>query len=125
MGKHTILAPSFTRQDDRGIFTEVINSGHWESLITGQMQEGAVLGNHYHQETTVFFFLTSGRVRIKTVHIQTGAQDEFQLEAEQGVMLIPYESHAIHFEALSTFMMLKSLHYDPAQPDTYPYRVED
>ena len=125
MGKYTILAPSFIRQDDRGIFTEVINSGHWESLVTGQMKAGAVLGNHYHKETAVFFFLTSGSVRIKTVHVETGAQDEIQLEAEQGVMLVPYESHAIHFEQLSTFIMLKSLHYDPAQPDTYPHVIED
>src|SRR5687767_14650779 len=111
MGHHEIIAPSFTRTDERGVFTEILNDGRWESLLAGQMKAGAVMGNHYHKETLVFFFLTSGSANIKTLHIDTRVRDEFRLEAQQGVILNPNESHAILFEQDSGFIMLKSLRY--------------
>ena len=81
------------------------------------------MGNHYHKLTTVFFFLTRGSARIRTVHVQTGERDEFTLPANRGVMLKTNESHAICFLEESDFILLKSRRYDPADPDTYPFDV--
>lgn len=83
------------------------------------------MGDHFHKRTRVFLFLTSGRAGIKTVDLETGATDAFELSGSQGVYLEPGESHAIRYAEDSEFVMLKSLPYDPAEPDTYPYPVSD
>jgi dTDP-4-dehydrorhamnose 3,5-epimerase-like enzyme len=123
--EHAVLKPSFSRTDERGAFHEVLNDGTWQSLITGAMQPGAVLGDHYHKLTRIFFFITKGSVSIKTVHVETGARDEFALGSNEGVFLAVNESHAIKFMEQSEFIMLKSLRYDPDAPDTYHFSVED
>lgn len=122
---HELLSPSFERNDERGLFREVLNEGQWEALICGRMKAGAVLGNHYHMRTMVFFYLTSGAASIKTIHIETGERDQFTLQANQGVFLRTNESHAIYFLKESDFVMLKSHRYDPADPDTFHFPVPE
>ncbi len=122
---HDKISPSFERNDERGLFQEVLNDGHWENLIRGQMNTGAVIGNHYHKETVVFFYLTKGSARVRTVNVNSGAREDFGLQANQGILLKVNESHAIRFEEQSEFIMLKSLRYDPKNPDTYAFPVED
>ncbi len=121
---HDIVRPSFARNDGRGLFVEVLNGSTWASLITGDMRPGAVLGHHYHKLTDVFFYVVQGSVEIKTLHVDTGATDQFTLGGSEGVVLHTFESHAIHFLAQTQFIMMKSLRYDPANPDTYELRVE-
>lgn len=120
---HDIVKPTFTRTDARGLFMEVLNDGRWETLLTGTMNPGAVLGDHYHKETIVFFFLTRGAAHIKTIDVETRARDAFDLRSGEGVLLHTGESHAIHFAELSDFIMLKSKRYDPANPDTFEFVV--
>ncbi|MGO9566443.1 MAG: cupin domain-containing protein [Desulfomonilaceae bacterium] len=122
---HEILTPSFERTDDRGIFREVLNDGNWEALICGRMNPDAVIGNHYHKKTTIFFYLTSGLARVTTIHVETEDKDAFLLHSGQGVKLNTNESHAIRFIEESDFVMLKSLRYNPADPDTYHFPVKD
>ena len=81
---HEIIVPSFERSDERGTFQEVLNDGRWEALIRGSMKPGAVMGNHYHKHTLIFFYLTAGSATIKTVHVETGETDEFQLKSGAG-----------------------------------------
>jgi dTDP-4-dehydrorhamnose 3,5-epimerase-like enzyme len=121
---HKILKPSFVRTDERGVFTEVLNEGHWETLIAGEMNPGGVMGNHYHRETTVFFYIVRGSAEVKTLHVSTAARDGFQLASGEGVMLHSHESHAIHFLERTEYIMLKSKRYDSANPDTFELRVE-
>jgi dTDP-4-dehydrorhamnose 3,5-epimerase-like enzyme len=118
-----IIKPTFERNDDRGIFRELINIGNWESLANGQMRPGAVMGNHYHKRTQVYFHLLQGSARIRTVRVDTGERDEFLLNANQGVILVANESHAIEFLEESQFLMLKSRRFDAADPDTYHFDV--
>lgn len=122
---HELVTPSFDRKDDRGTFQEVLNGGHWEALIRGTMKPGAVMGNHYHRKTAIFLYLISGATQIKTVHVDTGVKDQFLLTAGHGVVLGTDESHAIRFLEDSEFIMLKSHKYDPEDPDTFVYPVED
>lgn len=120
---HPILSPQFERTDSRGVFRELLNEGTWESLLTGTMNAGAVMGNHYHRHTRIYFYLASGAVRIRTIHVETGARDTFRLAAGQAVILQTDESHAIEFVESSSFIMLKSRRYRLDDPDTYPYDV--
>ena len=120
---HEILRPLFERRDDRGVFREVLNGFSAQTLVTGTMRAGAVMGNHYHRKTRLFFYLARGGASVRTVHVETGARDEFSLGENQGIFLEPNESHAIRFTAESDFIMLKSLRYDPEDPDTYDLPV--
>jgi quercetin dioxygenase-like cupin family protein len=122
---HEILAPAFERNDERGLFREILNQGKWEALITGRMNPGAVIGNHYHKKTHIFFHLSTGSTRIRTIQIGTGEMEDFLLRGGQGIMLPTNESHAIRFLEESEFLMLKSLKYDPSDPDTFDFPVED
>lgn len=120
---HEILKPGFERNDDRGIFREILNSGHWEAMNWALMNEGSVLGNHYHKKTIVFLYVVSGCARIRTVNINTEERDEFVVMEGQGVMLKTLESHAIHFVEQSQVIMLKSSRFDPNDPDTFHHTV--
>jgi quercetin dioxygenase-like cupin family protein len=122
---HQILRPTFERRDDRGLFQEIVNGPSFAAVSRGRMGAGAVMGNHYHRKTRLFFFLSSGRARIRTIEVATGATDTFTLAEGEGVYLEPGESHAVRYETESEFVMLKSLPYDPKEPDTYAYPVPD
>ena len=121
---HEIVTPGFTRLDERGEFMEVLNAGEWRCVITGHMVANAVLGNHYHNRVRVFFFLQSGEVEIRTVHVKTSTRGYLKLTQKQGVFLEPGESHVIRFLSPSEFLMLKSERYDPSDPDTIHFPVE-
>ncbi len=121
---HDILKPTFTRTDARGVLHEILNQGSWESIVGGTMNPGAVMGNHYHKETLVFFYLLSGSATVKTIDVASGARDEFRLEAHEGVLFPVNETHAVRFGEVSDFLMLKSKQYDPQNPDTFAYPVD-
>jgi dTDP-4-dehydrorhamnose 3,5-epimerase-like enzyme len=121
--RHDVLVPTFQRRDGRGLFVEAVNGGPWETLIVGTMKRGAELGHHYHKQTVVLFWLTKGRAEVAIVHVETGEQERLELDALQGVRLLANESHVIRFLEDSEFVMLKSLRYDPDDPDTFAYPV--
>ena len=116
---HEILTPAFSRRDERGSFTEIMTGFPSKALLAGRMNAGAVMGNHYHRRTRVFFFLQSGSVQVRTLHAETRGRDAFALIAGQGVLLEPNESHAILFTEDSEWLMLKSEAHDPGDPDTF------
>ena len=120
---HPILRPTFERRDERGLFSEIVNGFSFAAVSRGRMRAGAVMGNHFHKKTRIFFFLVSGSAAVRTVDVATGATDAFPLAEGEGVYLEPGESHSIRYETESEFLMLKSLAYDPTQPDTFPYPV--
>jgi len=120
---HEILRPRFERRDERGVLREVLNGFPAQTVLCGRMQAGAVMGNHFHKKTRVFFYLLRGEARVETVNVETSARDAFSLSENQGVFLEVGESHAIRYVSESDFLMLKSLPYDPADPDTYAYPV--
>lgn len=122
---HKILLTIFERNDQRGVFREILNEGQWEALIAGRMNPQAVIGNHYHKKTIIFFHISKGTASINTINVDTGRRDDFLLHSGQGVILPTHESHAIRFLEESDFIMLKSVKYDPADPDTFDFPIED
>lgn len=120
---HQLLGPRFERADSRGVFREILSGFPAGTVVSGRMGAGAVMGNHYHRKTRVFFHLLSGRAGVRTVDIETGRLDKFLIGENEGVFLEPGESHAIRFLVDSEFLMLKSLPYDPQDPDTFAHAV--
>lgn len=121
--KTKILLPTFVRQDERGSLVELLNGQEIESVSCGQMRKGAIMGNHYHKQTSVFFFLTSGAARVKNLHVKTKKRESFELRKNEGTMFEPFVTHAIMFYQDSTFIMLKTKKYDAKNTDTFAYKV--
>lgn len=122
---HEIRRPAFERRDERGVFRELLSDFPAGTVVCGDMAAGAVMGNHYHRRTRVFFHVLAGRAAVSTVHVESGAQERFLLAENEGVFLEPGESHAIRFLVDSQFLMLKSEPYDPADPDTIAFPVPE
>ena len=116
-----VLRPSFTREDDRGVLRELLNSGEWRSVVQGEMVPGSTMGNHYHKETLVFFFLLTGRASVILEDVATGQRGTLELKALEGIIFQTDESHVLTFEERTEYLMLKSLPYDPDNPDTYEH----
>ena len=121
MSEDRILRPSFTREDERGLLRELLNEGEWRSVVTGKMLAGSHMGNHYHKETLVFFFLLSGHADVILEDVATGTRSTLQLKALEGIIFQTNESHVLTFTESTEYLMLKSLPYDPANPDTYEH----
>jgi len=122
-GASRIVTAGFERRDERGVFREVLNGFEARTFVCGEMKKGAVLGNHYHKRTRVFFYLTRGAAQVATLNVETGEKDSFGLKENQGCFFEVNETHAVYFTEDGRFAMLKSLAYDPADPDTFPHPV--
>ncbi len=122
---HQIIEPIYTRQDVRGEFQEIIRDYPWYTVIAGQMHPGSEMGHHYHIETLVFFYLLSGSASIRMIDVGTKEKSSLDIRAGQGVLLVPNQAHAIRFLQESNFLMLKSIGYNPENPDTYSFPVPD
>ena len=114
-----ILSPTFVREDDRGLFVEVLNEGPWETVVHGEMHAGAVMGEHYHRQCRAYFYLMSGEAIINVRHLVDGTEDTITLAAQRGVYFLPFEVHRIEFLAESTFLLLKSYRYRDDEPDIF------
>ena len=118
-----VRAPSFTRVDARGTLHELMNAGTWKSVLYGRMKRHAIMGNHYHKQTDVLFFLARGRAEVLCVNPRTGRRRRATLNHLEGILLPAWTAHAIRFAASSAFVILKSRRYDQKRPDTFPYPV--
>lgn len=118
-----VIKPTYIREDERGVFNEILNGEEWKNISFGSMKMGAVMGNHYHKEAKIFFFLTRGAARIDLIDIKTKEVQKIDIEKGMGVILDPNFSHAIRFKEPSDFVMGKSIEYIGPESDTYPYQV--
>lgn len=115
--------PIFEREDKRGTFSELVNTGTWESLVHCRMKTGAVMGNHYHDHTIVLIYLLEGAAEVKTVDVRSGEARETPVKASQGYVFRPEEARVIRYLQESTVLLMKSHRYDPDDPDLIDYDV--
>jgi len=83
------------------------------------------LGNHYHKETEVFFYLINESAKVDVINVKTKEMETFNLRTNEGVIFKTNYAHAIRFLEESNFMMGKSLPYNSSAPDTYPLEVPE
>ncbi|MDA1196506.1 MAG: hypothetical protein O2779_00915 [Nanoarchaeota archaeon] len=114
------VKPSFTRKDERGLFQEVLNGGNWKVLLQGHMKPDAIMGNHFHKKTDIFFFLPSGKADVYLEHSDTGEKEECKLVAQEGIHISRLVSHAIKYTAESTFILLKT-NFDADDEDLHEH----
>lgn len=120
-----IKKPVFQRIDRRGSFIELINSGQWQAIIYGKMKKKAIMGGHYHQITTVLFWLLTGEAKIKILNLKTNKKSLISLSAGQGYIFRPKEARMIKFLKTGRYLMAKSHRYNPKKPDLIDYAEKD
>ncbi len=115
----------FTRLDQRGLFIECANGEPWQSVNSGKMRKGAVMGHHYHKKSRVLFFLLSGSVSgsMRSVKSTRAKVKKFNLTPNQGIIFEPYETHALTFTAGGYFILLKTKAFSLTNPDIFPAKV--
>lgn len=118
-----ILRPIYTREDARGIFQEIIRGSPWLTIIVGQMNTGSQIGQHYHLETLLFFYVMSGAVIVTIENVETSERFHVNLKKKEGILLKPMHAHVIRFIEKTDYLLLKSNSYDPENPDTFPYEM--
>lgn len=121
--KITILSPTHVREDERGTFLELVNDQTVRNISYGSMRKGAVMGNHYHKKTSVYFFLTLGHATVTNLDVRSGERATFDLQKNQGTMFKPFITHAIAFKEDSTFILLKTKPYSEKNSDTFKHIV--
>ena len=121
--KSKVLKPTFSRHDERVDFFEMLNGLRWENISYGKMKKGAIMGNHYHKKTGVFFFILSGLATVKIMHVKSKKRESLLLASNEGIIFDKNSSHAIIFSEESLFLMGKEKTYNKEKPDTYPYVV--
>ena len=120
-----VVTPVFERADQRGSFVEAINRGPWESLSHGSMGRDAVLGQHYHKKTDIFFYLSDGSADILIEDVRSGTRHGLVLKARQGLVFKPFETHRIRFLEDSRFLMLKSRAFSADDPDIFFHPLDE
>lgn len=116
------IKTSFTRVDARGTFNEYINSDQgWKAVNGGIMKKGAVLGNHYHKENVVLFFVAAGTVRIvsRDVRKKGKKKQTITLNSNEGALIYPYETHTCTFVEKSSFLLLKANKFSQSKKDLF------
>lgn len=124
VSKVASISPSFVREDDRGLFVEIVNEGPWETVIHGNMRAGKSMGDHYHRENKAFFFLTSGKAEVKVRHLIDESCQQVFLDSGQGIYFLPFEVHTITYLEDSSFILLKSYRYQVDKPDIFPEEID-
>ena len=107
-GRPRMVRPGYVREDDRGLFVEILAEGPWETIIHGTMQQGKTMGNHYHRENKAFFYLVNGSATIRVKHLVDNSEDEVVLRGGEGIFFLPFEVHTITYLEKSDFVLLKS-----------------
>ncbi len=121
----TFAPAQFERVDERGRFVEIIAEGNWQAVIHGQMKAGAVMGNHYHAATRIYFYVTHGLADVDLVSVGSREKRRVTLGEGKGVYLETNTSHAIRFREPTEFILLKSRPFDPSDSDTFPYVIDE
>lgn len=105
----TVLSPESVDNDSRRSLTQLLTAGI-EQINIYEAQEGSVLGNHLHKETTEYFYILEGTL----IYNKGSVVDKDTL-----FVVYPGEKHTITCLTKVRFMTFLSNAYDKESPDLW------
>ena len=105
----TLLSPEFTNTDARRTLTQLLTAD-LKQVNLYEAQEGSVLGNHYHKETTEYFYILSGSVIYNKEAI---------IEEGNIFVVYPGENHALTCLTYVKLMSFLTKPYSEDKPDIW------
>lgn len=122
--------------DERGIFAELIKTGHWGQVSINIANPGNVRGQHWHNSKWEIFIVVSGHGLIQERRVGTDPNTgkpypvlSFEVRGEEmkAVQMLPGYTHNIinlsETEKLVTVMWANE-QFDAKHPDTFSEKVE-
>jgi quercetin dioxygenase-like cupin family protein len=88
----TSPTPAFT--DRRGSITDLIENEEINAVTIITFERGAVRGNHFHNETTQWNYVISGRLKV-LASLPPDSVHETVLETGDLAVVFPLEHHAL------------------------------
>lgn len=110
--------------DDRGSFTEVLQTAEYGQVSVNISKPGITKGQHWHNSKWELFIVVAGRGLIKERNIHTGEIVEFEVSGDklEVVQMIPGWTHNIinlsETDNLVTVMTCNEV-FNPEKPDTF------
>jgi quercetin dioxygenase-like cupin family protein len=81
-----------SKEDSRGTFKGIINSGIWEEINLIDTVAGCVRGGHYHKHTSELFYIIDGEIEVEVS--KEGCAKEVHLMRGGSIFMVePYEVH--------------------------------
>lgn len=114
--------------DDRGSFTELMNTADCGQVSVNISRPGITKGQHWHNSKWELFIVVAGHGLIQERNINTGEMVEFEVSGDkiEAVHMIPGWTHNIRnlsdTENLVTVMTCNEI-FDPDHPDTFFEKV--
>lgn len=114
-----IFKPAFESKDERGTFKEIISGGIWQNVNYSNRKKGSILGNHYHKIMKELIFVFSGLMHVKIENLKNSKIEEFDVKANEGFIIHPYEKHTLEVIEDVSFIALLSEKFDNKNPDIF------
>ena len=109
-------------EDERGSFTELINTVDMGQVSVLISKKGITRGNHFHDTKMEKFIVLKGKARINLRHMITNDKMTFDVSSEdQTIVTIPV-GYTHNIENLGDELILliwANENFDPKTPDTY------
>lgn len=109
----------FEHIDDRGTFCELHRGGNWQEINSSTVNNGYARGGHYHKKTEELILVVSGKCEFKTIDMRNKNENVFVCEANEGVIVYPFEKHFVNALEDSKLISLLSMPYDKNNPDNF------
>ena len=105
----TILPPEFEHKDARRTLTQLM-SGEFKQLNVYHANQGAKLGNHFHKDTTEWFYVVQGTLEYNGL-----------MTLSDGTLfkVTPPESHTLECLTPCTIITAVNRPYSQENPDIY------
>ena len=120
--------PLKMNMDDRGSFTELVNTQDCGQVSINISKPGITKGQHWHNSKWELFIVVAGHGLIQERNINTGEMVEFEVSGDkiEAVYMIPGWTHNIinlsETENLVTVMTCNEV-FDKRRPDTFGEEV--
>lgn len=106
------------KEDPRGTFTGIINSGIWEEINLITTEAGSVRGGHYHKQTTELFCILSGDIEVE-ISKTGGGRELHSVHAGSIFLIEPYEMHTFRCLTPCTWINVLSKRMDASSMDFF------
>ena len=105
----TTLEPEFVSKDERRSLTQLLTADI-KQVNVYEAKEGSVLGNHYHKQTTEYFYILEGKVGYNKATV-LGKGSLFSVR--------PLENHTITCLSDVQMMTFLTVPFDKENPDLW------
>jgi dTDP-4-dehydrorhamnose 3,5-epimerase-like enzyme len=113
--------------DERGMIQDLLRDQQIDGVTLIRSNAGAIRGNHYHQETTQWTYVLSGRMRVVQKQWPNGELQERIVKTGQMMMDSPGYAHAWQALELTEVLVMTQgpRTGDQYESDTYRLRANE